>query len=791
MPTFINVQNRDEFDQFIAHMQEAKTVVADTETNGLRYYRDNYIISISVYLPELDVAYNLPFKHGEGHVDTRWTKTQVKGASFADMKWSGNAKKDRYLEYWFHEYALENPDFGNLPLEWYDEIKRVWALPDVTYIFHNARFDLHMLEADGFPRPAFVEDTMWLLHVVNGDWREIDVVAPYKYIKSDGRDLEGQWVYTDKDELAVKTQPGNRGLKWHAAFIGLPGATVGEKELRTNCNEMGRILTEFALQYPESPINAGLIYKTEKGREGTGQWDKINSKLRLDVKSNLWMLSSGDVAAYAMLDCFLTWGLREHYWPVLERWNNVKLYLNECDYGYNLCWRMERNGVRIHYENAIQEIEKLDVLLEELDLSISSHFDYAVNVASPAQLKPALIAKGFDITATDKEALEPYEDDPLIAMILEWRKAKKSRDTYLKRWVSGVDAKQIVHPGMNPDGTGYGRLSSSGYAGNFQNIPDRRGYTVKRAIIPYNDNWVFFALDMGQFEARLAAWYAEILLDQPLNMTALFESDTDLHIYTRDTIGIQNILFNNLNYVEICDKLGYNLDELEGTPEQVALSHLRYIAKTMNFGLIYSGGAPMLSKLLRIDADMAAILVAKWRALFPAFRLANDHYTRQALQWRPTPSGDGMGQYVTQEISGRHRKLQMLPKSKWFYERGIRKWFNPQEAASRKVFNNLVQGLAGYICLTSGLRINRLYDDSKLRLFANIHDAIDGYIHVDHMAIIPDMMRIMTDWDVRPRLTVELAGSADGTWQGMRAVENFDLWVDSKGHEGYDELKTL
>ena len=61
------------------------------------------------------------------------------------------------------------------------------------------------------------------------------------------------------------------------------------------------------------------------------------------------------------------------------------------------------------------------------------------------------------------------------------------------------------------DGTVSGRFSSWGNSGNWQNIPDRDGYTIKRAIVPGEDEYII-AIDYAQLEARIASYIAESML---------------------------------------------------------------------------------------------------------------------------------------------------------------------------------------------------------------------------------------------------------------------------------------
>ena len=81
------------------------------------------------------------------------------------------------------------------------------------------------------------------------------------------------------------------------------------------------------------------------------------------------------------------------------------------------------------------------------------------------------------------------------------------------------------------------------------------------------------------------------------------------------------------------------------------------------------------------------------------------------------------------------------------------------------------------------------YPDTIFRPFANIHDAVDGYVRLDSLHIIPDIMNMMCNWEVEPLLTVDLEASLHN-WQDMKEVHDINLWIDSKGEYGYDKIET-
>ncbi len=836
----MNVQNRKQFDQFLKDLKRAKWVVADSETDGLDPYgtrtkQPNKMISLSVYFPEFGTSYNLPFRHGMGQFQVDWGSKEPQ--PFEDLTWAGKAKKSMYMGYWFDQYrtTVDPGYFKNLPLIWLDEIKKYWGMKDVIYVFHNAKFDLHVFENEGMPLPFKIEDTMLALHLVQEDWRGIEVVAPFKWAKKDhdeghcSSEEVGTWALDSDGELILKKQYGNRQLKWQSALHGFDEATAGETTLRAAIKRFEATLTDFICTHPDHPYNdfAVTVKKATKKLPERKEFKraKIEDKVQLDEKAQMWMLPSEDVAYYAELDTKLTWQLREWAMGVMVNWGNEDLYATINDIQLHMAWKMENNGFKIDRVRAEAEIAKLEPRIaevEEILQGVVTHLNLNVTLDLTQEIdldeeeekfnpnsNPQLVRflncvlgidfgtrlfpswwdeklklelqtyPGAKVSSTKKKALELYENHPVVRLLKNYRMMQKSVKTYLYKWLAAADANDIVRGNINVDGTVAGRCSSSGRSGNFQNIPDRNGYTIKEAIIPYDSSWVFWAIDYGQLELRLACDYAErrLGLDKNMTMTKLFESGADMHSWVRDDVDVRGVMFGKMSDEAICLKLGYNenhKDVIKSGYRAIVDKYCRQVAKTMNFGLLYSGTEYMLSNLLSIELAPAKVLVTRWKERFVAFPRAQDYYTRLAETRRDLPNPEaGMGMYATQFISGRHRKLHLYPTWKNFYENGVQKGFNPREASANKVWNNMVQGEGGYLCTASAMKFMMETRTENVRMFAQIHDALDGFVRVGHEHEILRLAEIMVDWDVRPMLTVDVQRSYDGTWQGIGPVVKF------------------
>lgn len=819
----MNVKTRKEFDAFLHDLATQGVMVVDTETNGLNHYRENYIISIQCYFPDVDRSYYLAFRHGEGLIEIPYTTGNPKGTAYEDMNWSGNTKKAMFLQYWYNRWRETNLEnfaitgdvdfFGNLPQDWLEELKVNWAKP--VHYYHNARFDLHMLKAEGFPVPTKVYDTMLALHIVYNDWNAGDFEAPYTYTQKENKEHAGEWAVDEKGKLLRRRQNGNRQLKWQAARIGLPNATQGERELHEAKRAFEEELVAFAMAHPDDPYNKGLkSYKT------------FRPKIKLDAKANMWMLPSDATAYYGELDTRLTWGLWQWCYKIIQDWENLDLLESFCA-AQAISFMMEHNGFQLDSKMAKRLIKELKPQIEELHYIITKN---EWKLGNPKALLPFLnsgvlqqdiqielpewfpanrranlaVYDTVELKSTESSELEKVEDHIIVRIILEYRKLKKTRDTYLVNWLKVATPEGIVRGGINVDGTSTGRSSSGGNgAPQLQNIPERKGYSIKRAIVPVVVNgeaWPFFAIDYGQLEGRLAAWIAEQELKKigvhnlPSTMLDLFNGDfdpaqyptvkqerilkggtVDLHKFTREILEVRNVLFGAKTEAEILMWFGYDPSKIaEEKWAELIDDECRQMSKTTNFGLLYSGTRYMLSKQLRIELDPAEELVQRWRKIFPAFAVAQEYFTELALTRRANPTRTATGMFLRQPISGRYLKYQMH--STWRYDRDDKRWFNLQEAAAKKGWNGIVQGLGGWLTFDSMSRFGRDYGWEGLKPFAVIHDAVDGYYKRGYEWKVAKLMDYMVDYDVNPKLTTELKTS-DKNWQDLETVKDVKGWA--------------
>ena len=778
-------------DRVIDLFKSEDTVVVDVETNGLRPYHHSKITGLVFYFPYVNESFYLPFRHGEG--------MPVDYSNYDKLSNRTKAKQALIVRRMFDKFK-HTMYYNNLSLTCIDRIKQVWTLPK-THIFHNAKFDLHFLLQEGFSLPNHIEDTMVALHIVFEDWKSVKVKAPYVDKKT------GQWIRDSNGDLEIKEQYANRQLKWFTAFLQFnkfiplyPLATQSEQSLQIAADKLKqRIMSTLMLD--DMPA--------------------------IDIKANMWMLHSIDVESYARTDTILTWYLREWCIKQITKWHNNDLWAKSCKILRDVSFRMEYNGVTLDVDNAIIESNIAEERLQECQQifydDVAEH-----SIASPKKLKETLQSgilklsiydellpnwmenveglttySKYSITDTAKATLERYKDHAVIRLVQEYRKLKKSKD-YLSKWINAVDTTGIVRNNMSMDGTVAGRFSSWGESGNWQNIPDRNGYTIKRAIVAKDDELIV-AIDYGQLEARLASYIAEgLLVDEGIHnnyptMTNLFlgnydmdrirklnptvkesefvndDGTVDLHNFTKAVLNVRELLFRGLDARQILLNRGYRLAEVDDY--EVVLDGLcRFYAKTLNFGLLYSGTKYMVARELKIPVASASKLYDKWHSLFPSFSIAREHYEKQALMYRERPDGNGYSMYVTQPITGRHRKLTMYKQYATTKKHGINQRYEVRADKAKKVWNNVVQGLGGFLIPSALVSYGDKYGWEGVKPFALIHDAIELRVDKKHIYKVKFIVEEMVAFDIVPNLVVDVAYGTN--WQDMKPVSNEQWFKD-------------
>ena len=264
---------------------------------------------------------------------------------------------------------------------------------------------------------------------------------------------------------------------------------------------------------------------------------------------------------------------------------------------------IERWGIHIDKEYCEKAIVANHLRITELEGKLADIAGCKFNYNSGPQLSTILESLGLDTghrnkgkngkegpMSTGVEYLHPIEKHPLIQTLLELRSLNKITGTYFESFLKH-EAGGVIHPNFWPfgedEGIKTGRFSSSDP--NFQNIPGGgRGHNVemlrdpglvRRAVTP-RPGYVFLFGDYKQIEFILFACTAgaERLIRE-------IKRGVDFHTAAAKLIFGKNCFDG--------------LDEL-------ATKRLRFMAKELNFSLIFGMGVKRHAQRANIARQEAA-----------------------------------------------------------------------------------------------------------------------------------------------------------------------------------------
>lgn len=238
------------------------------------------------------------------------------------------------------------------------------------------------------------------------------------------------------------------------------------------------------------------------------------------VYHELWKVEPEVVETYAMKDTRYTYDLfqvlmeKHRAEPDLKKRTGHALALEiEREVAPELI-RLEHRGMRVdpavvddlHAEYS----EKLDQISEAIGFAADDVGMDEINPDATKDVVALLEAHGVVITEvtdggyirTDKKTLEAYEDNSVVALILDYRRTSKFLRTYLEP----MKDRDVVHTSINPLGAWTHRMSSR--RPNMQNIParDEQSMRIREMFIP-RDGYALIAADYDRVEPTLLAWY--------------------------------------------------------------------------------------------------------------------------------------------------------------------------------------------------------------------------------------------------------------------------------------------
>lgn len=378
---------------------------------------------------------------------------------------------------------------------------------------------------------------------------------------------------------------------------------------------------------------------------------------------------------------------------------------------------MERIGVPIDPEHFERQSLTAKVKAKKIEKKAYKLAGEEFNIGSGQQLSKILFGKlGFECVkwnnptkrnpegtpCLDADTLPMY-DHPVVKAVLKYRKLAKLRSTYYhplgERGSTGR-----IHPSFRQLGARTGRFSCA--APNLQNIP-RKDKTVRAGFVCEPGSYMLL-LDYSQIEMRIFAHYAE-----SKTLIADLLAGTDLH--TRTAIQLFGA-------------------EAKGN------EYLRFVGKTINFGVIYGMGRRALRAQLRkrllqelefADTKPSDTVMALTRITeTEAGRLLQQYY-------RSYPDVRKFMDKVQRDVVRQGELVDVFGRR---YAIDARKAY--------KGVNFLVQGTAAGVLKAAMLRVHKLIQKSEKLVYNNERAQMVNCVH--------DELQIQIPTPVQPDTAVSL-----------------------------------
>jgi len=307
---------------------------------------------------------------------------------------------------------------------------------------------------------------------------------------------------------------------------------------------------------------------------------------------------------------------------------------------------------------------------------------------------PALLhALGLHTDGTQKydllyglSVLELEEDHILHQVVddlIKYRLYTMVLSTFVRGVLKVTDSNNRVHPDYIISGSATGRPACSNP--NLQNIPTLLGPAVRKGYIA-PEGWTFCQVDYSQLELRIAAHYSgdKRLLEAYMN-------DEDIH--TEFAAAIFKKAPEDITYLE------------------------RYMAKYVDFGIIYGRGARSLVDGWEMEYYVTEMGGERW-SLAEA-----EEFIENVMKDFP-----GLAKYI-------HDQGQLVLKQKYIETPTgrIRRFpfIKYVGGAQRKAVNTPIQSLASDLNMSAMVRIHQRLDPTEAKILFTVYDSIAFEIRDD------------------------------------------------------------
>ena len=542
--------------------------------------------------------------------------------------------------------------------------------------------DLLFVDLETTGLEPFLGDKICGIAVLAGDE---SFYYPFRHIVGDNLPLDYLGKLAPYLSDPSKTYVGHN-YKFDLKFLHREGVPLPAKILDTLI--AAHLLDEDSKNLKLKSLGAKFFGKAAAEAESVLE-DKLN--LFGYGKGDMYRLPATDVAPYAEQDVILTAKLLKRFEGMLKQENTYELFKEVSEFEL-LITQMELYGIKLDVDKVKSNLAEATSQINKVGFKIRDMRGYAINPGSPIQVQ-----KWLGIADSTSRTLERLNRDEARA-VLEYRAWSKVKNTYYSPFLQRMDKDNCIHPTFRMTGTVSGRLSCS--KPNLHAVPRKSEiYKVKDCIIA-REGYVLAEIDYSQAEIRVGSHYA-----RENKMLDMIRAGVDIHTATAKEVGID-----------------------------------RFIAKTLNFSIIYGIGATALAENLNISEADARKYLNKYNKQFPGFR--------KLL-------------YDAQNVAKNRGYITMYS--------GRRRHFTGYEPPYHKAISYLVQGSASEMLRSSMCRIWNEMDRDVVRMVLTVHDSILFEIKKGYQdEVIPEILRIMND---QPWCSSPIKSDADvgESWGTMKA----------------------
>lgn len=590
------------------------------------------------------------------------------------------------------------------------------------YLAHNIKYDLHMVANIGAPYTADnISDTAFYIRFAH-------------------------------DNIPVNKGGTPMGLKEYCAKYVDPTAKLHDNKIQLERSAIAKVHNtrlKDALgwkikevdEFFKDSTNTSEDFPTVQDYVIYTQWldslpkgiKNVRGKLtRDDIPYTL--VSRETMLPYAIYD--IVWVIKVFLQtnPVIDaRGTRVGLDVeNKC---IKVMWEIERQGFTIDRAYVTESFHRMKKYIRQRRQDLKDLTQLDITVGQNKILLEYFQSNGLDIASTGAEVLNLIHGNPVVDVVLELRTLEKWFSTYLIRFLNT----DKVYTQINQVGAASLRISSDFQQFPSEGISTKDGaelFNPRRAVLVPKDVDTVVYLDYSQIELRVQALYTILVGHPDMNLCRAY-MPYQCHTWIGDERWQQKKNFDHTdpwciaNAYDYCwyldedpeqrweplDVHGATTKEAFGIDEtHPDFKHLRSVGKRVNFAKNYGAQLGKIKEMFPDydDATIENINQGYYKA-FPGIK----HYQQYCYD---------LGSYQ--------------PYATNLF--GVRYW----GVSGHNLINMLIQGSSATLLKLRMVALYEFLKPYKTQMSMPIHDEVQFFMPEDELYLIPQLQKIMEDWDV-------------------------------------------